>query len=91
MVQVGQDERETKQKKMPFRKKISPVVFVTPVILMEVLNVVVDQNWTFNPDKIICYNTIFVPYALIDRLAFEHGGTHGNVFASSLHLSHFSS
>ena len=32
-------------------KMISPVVFVTPVVLVEVVNVVVDQNWTLNPDK----------------------------------------
>ena len=34
---------------------ISPVVFVTPVVLVEVVNVVVDQNWTLNPDKTIVF------------------------------------
>ena len=29
----------------------SPVIFIAPVILMEVLNVVVDQNRTLNPEK----------------------------------------
>ena len=36
---------------MPFVKIFSPVVFVTSVVLMEVLNVVVDQNRTWNPEN----------------------------------------
>ena len=31
-------------------RKHSPVIFIAPVILMEVLNVVVDQNRTLNPE-----------------------------------------
>ena len=49
----GTAKKELKEEKWMVRvarlNKMSPVVFVTPVVLVEVLNVVVDQNWTFNP------------------------------------------
>ena len=32
-------------------RKHSPVIFIAPVVLMEVLNVVVDQNRALNPEK----------------------------------------
>ena len=43
--------KEETSSNMPFVKMVSPVVFISSVVLMEVLNVVVDQNRTFNPEK----------------------------------------
>ena len=45
------DDEDFTSSNMPFVKMVSPVVFISSVVLMEVLNVVVDQNRTFNPEK----------------------------------------
>ena len=47
------DDEDFTSSNMPFVKMVPPVVFISSVVLMEVLNVVVDQNRTFNPEKII--------------------------------------
>ena len=82
----GEDETSSN---MTFMKTFSPVVFVTPVVLVEVLNVVVDQNWTFNPGNRIRWHTSFFIIQNLCHLSYlsMESLTHGNVLVSSLSIS----